>query len=425
MTGHIGKNMPIDMGSSIVLRHGSGVHVLATTRSGPHFAPEFFRSAGFEPFDASVVVAKSPCGFRAVYEEHAAAIYSVKAPGCAPSDFWNYEFNNIPHPPLAVGRPGRMVAHAGSDPQVTLPVSYNDVLAALPRVHALLKPTLLLEWPGLTKLLGFPFHLKHENHQPVGVFKVRGGINYVSTLEEPERAAGIIGVSTGNHGQSLAYACRHFQVPCTIVVPEQANPDKCLAIRNLGAELIQHGRDFNEAMAHIEQLLETRGGRYVHSGNEPLLIAGVGTMAWEVFEDLPQPDVILVPIGLGSGVCGTCIVAKHRYPKARVIGVQSENAPAVAQSWRIRKHVTTESANTWAEGFATRAPAESLPLEIMHALMDDVILVGEDDLRLAAYWILKHTHNLAEGAGAGALAAAFKERDRFRRQASCRRLVRR
>ena len=295
---------------------------------------------------------------------------------------------------------------------MTLPVSYDDVLAALPRVHALLKPTPLFDWPGLTKLLGFPFWLKHENHKPGGAFKDRGGINFVSTLSDDERRAGIIGVSTGNQGQSLAYAGRHFEVPCTIVVPEKTNPGKRLAIRNLGAKLIEHGRDFNEAKDYVEELVKTRGARYVHSANEPLLIAGVGTMAWEIFEQLPHPDVILVPIGLGSGVCGTCIVAKHRYPRAQVIGVQSEVAPAVAESWRTNTTVTTETANSWAEGFATRAPAE-MTLEIMRALMDDVILVGEDELRLAAYWILKHTHNLAEGAGAGALAAAFKSRERF------------
>jgi threonine dehydratase len=295
---------------------------------------------------------------------------------------------------------------------MSLPVNYDDVLAALPRVHALLKPTPLYEWPGLSRLLGFPFLLKHENHHPVGAFKVRGGVNLVSTLTENERAAGIIGVSTGNHGQSLAFAGRHFEVPCSIVVPKGNNPGKNQAIRNLGAELIEHGRDFDEAREYVEQLIEQRGGRYVHSANEPLLIAGVGTMAWEILEEIPDPDVILVPIGLGSGVCGTCIVAKHRYPQAKVIGVQSENASAVAQSWRTNQHVTTDEANTWAEGFATRIPAD-MTMEIMRALMDDVILVGEDELRIAAHWILKHTHNLAEGAGAGTLAAAFKERERF------------
>lgn len=295
---------------------------------------------------------------------------------------------------------------------MTLPVTYDDVLAALPRVHALLKPTPLYEWPGLTKLLGFPFLLKHENHQPVGAFKVRGGVNYVSTLTDEQRAEGIVGVSTGNHGQSLAFACRHFGAPCTIIVPEGNNPDKSLAIRNLGAELIEHGRDFDEAKVFVEELIETRGGRYVHSANEPMLIAGVGTATWEVFEELPDPDVILVPIGLGSGVCGACIVAKHRHPKATVIGVQSEAAPAVAESWRTNKFVTTETAKSWAEGFATRVPAE-MTLEIMRVLMDDVIVVGEEELRLAAYWIMKHTHNLVEGAGAGAFAAAYQERERF------------
>lgn len=296
--------------------------------------------------------------------------------------------------------------------QVNLSVSYDDVLTALPRVHSLLRPTPLFEWPGLSRLLGFPFFLKHENHQPVGAFKVRGGVNLVSTLNDKQRAAGIIGVSTGNHGQSLAYACRHFDVPCTIVVPEGNNPDKNLAMRNLGAELIEHGRDFDEAKEHVERLVETRGGRYVHSANEPLLIAGVGTMAWEIFEELPDPDIILVPIGLGSGVCGTCVVAKHRYPQAKVIGVQAENAPAVARSWQTKQTVTTPTADTWAEGFATRVPAE-MTLEVMHALMDDVLLVSEDELRLSAYLLLKHTHNLAEGAGAGALAAALRARQRF------------
>jgi len=295
---------------------------------------------------------------------------------------------------------------------MTLPVTYDDVLTELPRVQALLKPTPLYEWPGLSKLLGFPFFLKHENHQPVGAFKVRGGVSLVSTLSDEERAAGIIGVSTGNHGQSLAFAAKHFNVVCTVVVPEGNNPGKNQAIRNLGAELIEHGGDFDEAREYVEQLIVQRGGRYVHSANEPLLIAGVGTMAWEILEALPDPDVILVPIGLGSGVCGTCIVAKHRYPQTKVIGVQAENAAAVARSWQSNRTVTTETAETWAEGFATRVPA-AMTLEIMRALMDDVILVSEDELRLAAYWLLEHTHNLAEGAGAGALAAAYQQRDRF------------
>jgi threonine dehydratase len=293
-----------------------------------------------------------------------------------------------------------------------LPVAYHDVLEALPRVHAVLQPTALYEWPGLSQRFGCRLHLKHENHQPVGAFKVRGGVNLVSTLNDDERRAGILAVSTGNHGQSLAFAARRFGVHCTIVVPKENNPDKNRAMRELGAELIEHGRDFDAAREYVEQLVHERGARYVHSANEPKLIAGVGTMACEIFETLPEPDVILVPIGLGSGVCGTCLVAKHRRPQTKVIGVQAENAPAVAQSWRAGTMQSTEHAHTWAEGMATRVPA-TMTMEIMRALMDDVILVSEDELRRAAYAILKHTHNLVEGAGAAAVAAVMHDPHRF------------
>ncbi len=293
-----------------------------------------------------------------------------------------------------------------------LSVSYSDVLDALPRVHAVLAPTLLRNWPGLSDQLGCELHLKHENHQPVGAFKVRGGINLVSQLTEEERRAGILGASTGNHGQSLAFAARHFGVKCTIVVPEGNNPDKNRAIRQLGAELIEHGRDFDEAREHVDRLQQERGGRYVHSANEPHLIAGVGTLTWEVLEALPEPDVMLVPIGLGSGVCGACIVAKHHNPKIQIIGVQAENASAVVRSWRSGGWEADEKIQTWAEGLATRVPAE-MTLAIMRKLMDDALLVSEADMRVAAGLLLRHTHNLAEGAGAATVAAAWKHRERF------------
>ena len=291
-------------------------------------------------------------------------------------------------------------------------VTYDDMLQALPRVHAVLKPTLLRNWPGLSELLGCELYLKHENHQPVGAFKVRGGVHLVGTLSEEERRAGILGVSTGNHGQSLAFACKHFGVRCTIVVPQGNNPGKNRAIQQLGAELIEHGRDFDEAREFVTELQRQRGGRYVHSANEPKLIAGLVSLAWEVFETLPDPDVILVPIGLGSGVSAACIVAKHRRPQTQVIGVQAANASAVVRSWRSGNHETDESIQTWAEGLATRVPAD-LTLAIMREHMDDAILVGEDEMRRAAALILKHTHNLAEGAGAATLAAAIQQRERF------------
>lgn len=294
----------------------------------------------------------------------------------------------------------------------TLPVRYQDVVDALPRVHSVLKPTPLYEWSGLSELLDCQYFVKHENHQPVGAFKIRGGINLVSMLSPQERTAGILGCSTGNHGQSLAFAARRLGIDCTIVVPAGNNPGKSDAIRRLGATLIEYGRDFDEARSYAETELAPTGVRYVHSANEPHLIAGVGTMGIEIFEDLPDPDFILVPIGLGSGVASTCIVAKQRNPKTRVIGVQAEGAPAVAMSWKNRQIGTGYPCDTWAEGVATRVPAE-MTLAVMNELLDDVILVSDDDLRQAVYWLLKHTHNLAEGAGAATLAAAWRERSRF------------
>ncbi len=294
-----------------------------------------------------------------------------------------------------------------------LPPTYADVLDALPRVHAVLQPTLLRSWPGLSEALGFDCWLKHENHQPVGAFKVRGGVNLVGTLSEDERKAGILGVSTGNHGQSLAFAAKHFGVRCTIVVPQGNNADKNRAIRQLGAELIEHGRDFDEAREYVTELQRQRGGRYVHSANEPALIAGVGSLTSEVFDVLPDPDVMLVPIGLGSGVSAACIVAKHLRPQTQIIGVQTANASSVVRSWRSGQQETDERIQTWAEGLATRVPAE-LTLQIMRQHMDDAILVSEDEMRHAAAMLLKHTHNLAEGAGAATTAAAFQQRERFK-----------
>ncbi len=292
------------------------------------------------------------------------------------------------------------------------PVTYADVLEALPRVREALTPTALLDWPGLSELLGCQVLLKHENHLPTGAFKVRGGVNLVSTLSDAEREAGVLACSTGNHGQSLAYAARRFGVRCTIVVPQGNNPAKNRAIRLFGAELIEHGRDFDEARDYVEKVLAPRGARYVHSANEPKLIAGVGSMAVEIFDALPDPDVIFVPIGLGSGVCGTGIVARARGPRTKVIGVQAEGASAVSQSWKTGQWQETANAATWAEGVATRRPA-ALTLELMRTVLDEVVLVSDDELRRACRLILEHTHNIAEGAGAAAMAAALKTRERW------------
>ncbi len=286
--------------------------------------------------------------------------------------------------------------------------TYDDVLRAAPVVYEHLLPTLLYDWPLLRERLGFPLYLKHENHQPTGAFKVRGGVYLVSRLSDEERRRGIIGCTTGNHGQSLAFAAARFGVRCVLVVPQGNNPGKNASMRALGAELVEYGADFDDARQHCEQLTRQHGLRYVHSANEPDLIAGVGTMALEIFERV-TPDVILVPIGLGSGVCGTALVAAARNPGTRVIGVQAEGAPAVAESWRTGREVRKERVATFAEGLATRAPAE-MTLEIMRRHMSDVVLVSDDEIREAMRWILEATHNLVEPAGAATTAAAWKLR---------------
>lgn len=292
------------------------------------------------------------------------------------------------------------------------PPTYTDIVAALPVVHRFMKPTPLYEWPALSQLLGCRFYLKHENHTPTTAFKVRGGIYLVSRLTEEQKRTGIIGCTTGNHGQSLAYACRLFGVRCVLVVPANNNPDKLAAMRALGAELIEHGQDYDEARDHCESIRQQEGLRYVHSANEPDLIAGVGTYALEIFDALPDPDVILAPIGLGSGICGTALVAAERSPRTKIIGVQAEGAPAVTLSWRAGKPVETDTPKTIAEGMATRMPAE-LTLDIMRRLLHDIVLVSDDELRQAIRLLLRVTHNLAEGAGAASTAAAFHLKDQL------------
>src|SRR5215510_8933776 len=211
--------------------------------------------------------------------------------------------------------------------------TFADVVAAAPVVHRYLKPTPLYEWPALSQKLGCRYYLKHENHTPTTAFKVRGGINLVARLPEEQKRRGILGCTTGNHGQSLAYACRLFGVRCVLVIPQNSNLDKVAAMRALGAELIESGRDFDEARNFCEAIRDREGLRYVHSADEPDLIAGVGTYALEIFDELPDPDILLVPVGLGSGICGAGLVAAARSPSTRVIGVQSELAPAVTRSW--------------------------------------------------------------------------------------------
>ena len=286
-----------------------------------------------------------------------------------------------------------------------------DVLGARERIAPYLRPTPLYGYPTLDALTGAELRVKHENHLPVGAFKVRGGINLISQLTAGERGRAVATASTGNHGQSVAYAANLFGVRAIVFVPENANPVKIESIRGLGAEIVVHGRDFDDAREYCEAQAAANGYRYIHSGNEPHLIAGVATYALEILQDWPDTEVIIVPVGGGSGAAGAAIVAKAVRPAIEVIGVQSAAAPAAFRSWQEGALVTADM-GTFAEGLATRT-AFDLPQQILRALLDDFVLVPEDGLAESTRMMIEKTRNLVEPAGAAALAAVLADPARF------------
>ncbi len=272
-------------------------------------------------------------------------------------------------------------------------------------------PTPLVRTEGLSAVLGLDVRLKLESLLPTSAFKVRGGVNLVG--RDPTARAGIMGASTGNHGQSLAWAGRLFGVPVTIFCPVGSNPIKVTSMRALGATVVEHGADYDEARLECERRAAASGARYVHSGNEPYLVAGVATATLEVLEAWPDVDVLVVPIGGGSGAAGVTLVAKALAPRVQVIGVQSEGAPAAYLSWRDGRLATTDAVRTFADGLATRT-AFAFPQLILRERLDDFVLVSDDELRRAMRALLLDAHVVAEGAGAAATAGAWKLRDRLR-----------
>lgn len=294
---------------------------------------------------------------------------------------------------------------------MSLPVTFADVIAAREFLRPYVRPTPFIQRDAVSAALGLNAWLKCENALPTAAFKVRGGLNLLG--RDPTAKAGVIAASTGNHGQSLAYAGKTFGIPVTIVAPRGANPLKLAAMRANGATIVEHGVDYDEARVECERLARERGVRYVHSGNEPFLIAGVATATLEVLEERPDIDVIIVPIGGGSGAAGACLVAKHFKPSARVIGVQSDGAPAAYLSWRDRAPREGGPVRTFAEGLATRT-AFDLPQRILAELLDDFVLVSDEELYRAMRLLLVEGHVVAEGAGAAATAAASKLREDLR-----------
>src|SRR4030088_2815210 len=280
-------------------------------------------------------------------------------------------------------------------------------------VAAAMPPTPAHAWPLLSERLGAGVIVKHENHTPTGAFKVRGGLVYVERLKrERPHVAGLISATRGNHGQSLAFAASRYGMPVTIYVPHGNSTEKNRAMRASGATLVEHGEDFQSAREEAERRAGLDGLEFVPSFH-PDLVMGVATYALELLRKAPDLDILYVPIGAGSGICG-CILARDLLGlRTEIVGVQSTEAPSYALSFAAGMVVTTETSNTHADGVATRVP-DADALAIIRKGASRMVQVTDDEVAAAvrAYWT--DTHNLAEGAGAAALAAALQEKQKIR-----------
>src|SRR5205085_10471431 len=280
-------------------------------------------------------------------------------------------------------------------------------------VSAAMPPTPAHAWPLLSERLGAPVVVKHENHTPTGAFKVRGGLVYVERLRRERPAvAGLISATRGNHGQSLAFAASRHGVPVTILVPRGNSIEKNRAMRAFGARLIEHGEDFQAAREEAHRRSTIEGLEFVPAVH-PDLVLGVATYALELLRKAPDLDVLYVPIGQGSGVCGCILVRDLLGLKTEIVGVQSTEAPSYALSFAAGTVVTTETSNTLADGMATRVP-DAGALAIIRKGASRIVQVtdGEVAAAIRAYWT--DTHNIAEGAGAAALAAALQDKPKIR-----------
>lgn len=287
----------------------------------------------------------------------------------------------------------------------------TDVLRAHRVVAEHLPPTPMWSYPLINAAAGTTVLVKHENTQPTGAFKVRGGLTLLTAMTPAERARGVLGYSTGNHAQSLAYAAARFGVPCTIVMPRDPNPGKARAVQALGAELIEFGATFDEARPYAEELARERGMRLVTAANDPELVAGVGTLYVEIFTQSPGIDAVVVPVGGGSGAAAACLVAAALAPDCQVIGVQSAASPAAHDSWRTGEIVERPN-RTVVDGLATGTGFE-LTQRIMREHLADFLLIDDEAIAGAQQLMIRDAHTLAEGAGAAALAAVLAHRERF------------
>lgn len=306
---------------------------------------------------------------------------------------------------------------SGKDPQFGMenlknhPISITEVIRARSVVERFVKPTQLTLYEGLSRALGAEVYIKHENHNPTGTFKIRGGVNLIHHLKG-SAISGVITYSTGNHGLSIATAAKWFGLQAVVVVPENSNPSKIRAIRESGAELIEAGATFEEAGATVEKLSEERMLYYAHPADEPHLINGVGTGFLEIVQELPDIEVMIVPLGAGSEAAAAITTLKAFRPEIQIIAVQAESSAAAFRSWR-EKRICDAPNETFAGGFAT-GRAYELPFGIYKSGLDDFVLLSEEEIYESIGMAIYYTHNLAEGAGASPIMAAFKLRDSLR-----------
>lgn len=285
-----------------------------------------------------------------------------------------------------------------------------DLESAFDVVHPVFPGTPQYVWPLLSQRIGTEVWVKHENHTPVGAFKLRGGLVYMQDRTARGETQGVITATRGNHGQSIATASKRFGAECTIVVPEGNSAEKNAAMKAQGGKLIIHGHDFQASAEHAKELAAERGLFMLPSFHE-LLVRGVGTYAMELFSKAPDLETVYVPIGLGSGICGVISARNALGLKTEIVGVVSDAAPAYALSFEAGEPVSTNTADTMADGMACRVPvAESV--EIIRANAARVLRVDDAEIKAAMRWYYHDTHNIAEGAGAAPLAALWKERDK-------------
>jgi threonine dehydratase len=291
------------------------------------------------------------------------------------------------------------------------PISVTEVIRARSVVNRHIRPTQLIRYEGLSKAIGAEVYIKHENHNPTGSFKIRGGVNLLHHLQK-QNINGVITFSTGNHGLSIATAAAWSGMEAVVVVPENNNPEKNRAIMETGAELIEGGRNFEEAAAVVDTLCSERGLYYAHPADEPHLINGVGSEFLEIIEELPDIDVMIVPVGAGSEAAAAIVTLRAFRPDVEIIAVQSERSPAAYLSWKEKKMLSAEN-ETFAGGFAT-GKAYKTPFDIYRAGLSDFVLLTENEIYESIGLAWHYTHNLAEGAGASTVMAAIRLKEHLK-----------